>query len=106
MGKKKKRNVHARNRMLQHKVSVLLVSGVIAVLAVMLSVASISLHAKNQDYKAQETELEKQLEEERIRAEEIDDLEDYVGTDQYVEDVAKDKLGLIYPNEILFEAEP
>ena len=46
------------------------------------------------------------MEAERQRAEEIDDLEDYVGTDEYVEDVAKDKLGLVYPNEILFEAEP
>ena len=31
--------------------------------------------------------------------------EKYVGTDEYVEDVAKEKLGLVYPNEIIFEAE-
>lgn len=53
----------------------------------------------------QEVELEKQLEEEALRAEEIEELEGYVGTDEYVEDVAKDKLGLVYPNEILFQAE-
>ena len=47
----------------------------------------------------------KQLEQEELRAEEIDELEEYVGTDEYVEDVAKEKLGLVYPNEILFEAE-
>lgn len=27
------------------------------------------------------------------------------GTDEYVEDVAKDKLGLIHENEIIFRAE-
>ena len=63
------------------------------------------MHKKNKAYKAQEEELQKQLEEEELRAEEIEELEDYVGTDEYIEDVAKDKLGLVYPNEILFEAE-
>ena len=105
MKKTKKRNVRAR-RVLQHKLSILLISGVVVILGITLSVASISLNAKNQEYKAQERELEKQLEEEEARSEEIDELEEYVGTDEYVEDVAKDKLGLVYPNEILFEAEP
>lgn len=102
----KKRNVHLQRRVLHHKVSVLAISCVIVVLAVMLSVASISLNAKNRNYKAQEAELEAQLEDERLRAEEIEELEAYVGTEEYVEDVAKEKLGLVYPNEILFEAEP
>lgn len=105
MKKAKKRNTRTRRRMLEHRLSILLISCVIVVLGVTLSVASISLHKKNQNYKAQETELEKQLEEEELRAEEIDELEEYVGTDEYVEDVAKDKLGLVYPNEIRFEAE-
>ena len=105
MKKKKKRNTRARRRMLEHRLSILMISCVIVVLGVTLSVASISLHKKNTEYKAQEAELERQLEEEELRAEEIDELEEYVGTDEYVEDVAKDKLGLVYPNEILFEAE-
>ena len=106
MKKTKKRNSRVRRRTLQHKLSILLISGVVVILGITLSVASISLHAKNQEYKAQEAELEKQLEEQETRSEEIDELEKYVGTDEYVEDVAKDKLGLVYPNEILFEAEP
>ena len=105
MKKTKKRNAHVRRRMLQHRLSILLISCVIVVLGIVLSVGSISLHKKNQNYKAQEMELEKQLEEEALRAEEIDELEEYVGTDECIEDVAKDKLGLVYPNEILFEAE-
>lgn len=102
----KKRNVRAQRRVLHHKVSVLAISCVIVVLAITLSVASISLNAKNRNYKAQEAELQEQLEAERVRAEEIDELEEYVGTEEYVEDVAKEKLGLVYPNEIIFEAEP
>lgn len=105
MKKEKKRSMLARRRILQHRLSVLMISCVIVVLAIVLSVASISLHKKNQGYKVQEIELEKQLEKEALRTEEIDELEEYVGTDEYIEDVAKDKLGLVHPNEILFEAE-
>ena len=106
MNKRRKRSARAKTRILENKLSVLSICCVIVVLAVTLSVASISLHAKNQNYKTQEAELEKQLHAEEERADEIDELEEYVGTDEYVEDVAKDKLGLVYPNEILFEAEP
>ena len=49
--------------------------------------------------------IQEQLQNEEMRAEEIEELEDYVGTKEYIEDVAKDKLGLVHPNEILFEAE-
>ena len=50
--------------------------------------------------------LETQLKEEKERTEEIKEFEKYAGTDAYIEDVAKDKLGLIHKNEILFEPEP
>lgn len=102
----KKGHVRAKRHVLQHRMSVFSISAVILVLAITLSVASISLHKKNNEYKAQEAELEAQLEAEKARAEEIQELEEYVGTDEYVEDVAKEKLGLVYPNEILFEAAP
>jgi cell division protein DivIC len=105
MKKEKKKRVSARRRVLEHRLSILLISCVIVILGVTLSVASISLHKKNKAYKTQEAELERQLEEEALRAEEIEELEEYVGTDEYIEDVAKDKLGLVHPNEILFEAE-
>lgn len=105
MKKRKKRNVRVRRRLLEHRLSIMMISCVIVVLAVMLSVASISLHKKKQNYKAQEAELLQQLEQEELRSEEIDELDEYVGTDEYIEDVAKDKLGLVYPNEILFKAE-
>ena len=92
-------------RQLQHKLSMIAIAAVILVLGATLSVASVSLHAKNKEYMAQEAELEAQIQAEANRAEEIDELEEYVGTEEYVEDVAKEKLGLAYKNEILFRAE-
>lgn len=106
MKERKKRAKRMQRHALQHKISVLSISGVILLLAVVLSVGSVSLREKNAAYKAQEAELETQIEEENVRADEIDVLEEYVGTDEYVEDVAKEKLGLVNPNEILFQAEP
>lgn len=93
-----------KKRMQSHKSSVLGICAVIVLLVVVVSVGSINLHAKNQEYIAQEQELVAQIEEEKNRAEEIEELEEYVGTDEYVEQVAKDKLGLVYENEIIFKS--
>ena len=53
---------------------------------------------------AQQTaELNKQLKEETERTDEINALADYMQSDQYIEDMAKSKLGLAYDNEIIFK---
>ena len=62
------------------------------------------LKAKNREYQAQETELKEQIQAEKDRSKEIKELDKYVGTDKYVEDVAKEKLGLVHNNEIIFKA--
>ena len=102
--KEKNRNKRQRTRMRRHKASILSICGVILLLTIILSVGSISLLSKNRRYQQQEAELMAQLKE-KARTEEIEEFEEYAGTDSYIEDVAKDKLGLIYENEILFEPE-
>ena len=97
---------HKKRRGLQHRISVISISGVVLLLMLILGVGSISMQEKNQNYKAQEAALQEQIAAEIAREEEISELEAYVGSDKYVEDVAKAKLGLINPNEIIFKAEP
>lgn len=75
---------------------------VIFLLAVM-SIQIMRLYDKNQEYVAREAELNEQLEEETERQNQIADYEDYIGSQQYVEDTAKSKLGLVYDNEIIFK---
>ncbi|MCF2554738.1 septum formation initiator family protein [Faecalicatena contorta] len=87
-----------------HKRSMLAVSFVLVLLLVVVSANSITLRAKDKAYQAQEAELERQIEEEKERSSEIDELEKYVGTDEYIEEVAKEKLGLVNENEIIFKA--
>lgn len=40
-----------------------------------------------------------------MRSKEIENLKEYVQSDKYIEDVARDKLGLVFEDEILFQAE-
>lgn len=48
-------------------------------------------------------QLEKRYTEESERAEEIENMQQYMQSDQYIEDIAKSKLGLAYDNEIIFK---
>ena len=102
--KQKSRRRRQKKRVQRHKRSVLAISSVILLLLVMVSINGITLRAKEKSYVAQETELKKQIKEEKNRASKIDELEDYVGTDEYVEDVAREKLGLVHKGEIIFRA--
>ena len=75
---------------------------VIAFLAVMV-VQIVRIKAKDVEYEAKEQELKQEYEEETQRATELDDLESYMQSSEYIEDVAKSKLGLTYENEIIFK---
>ena len=52
-----------------------------------------------------EQQLQEQIAAEEERAEEIAEYEKYTQTKKYIEDVAKDKLGLVYEGEIVFKDE-
>lgn len=88
--------------MRRHRQSVMLVSTVVLLLAVMVFFGSIKLQAKNKEYKRQEAELETQIAEAKERAEEIEEYQEYVQTDEYAKEIAREKLGLVDPDEILF----
>ncbi len=88
----------------QHKRSVLLISAIMVLLTGVLSVNAARLYQKNQLYKQQEAELRAQIEDEKARSKEVEEYEEYVKTDEYIKDVAEKKLGLVDPNEIIFQA--
>ena len=55
------------------------------------------------NYQTKEAELQQEKQDETQRSSELDDLEEYMKSSQYIEDVAKSKLGLTYKNEIIFK---
>lgn len=64
---------------------------------------SICLKEELTSYQAKLTDLERDLEEEEQRTRQLKELEEYMQTDQYAEDLAREKLGLVKENEIVFE---
>jgi len=103
--KMRSRRRRLRKGMRGHRQSVFAIIAVLVILVAVVSVNSVTLRAKDKAYRAQEIELAEQIEEEKARSKEIDELEKYVSTNEYVEEVAKAKLGLVHENEIIFKAE-
>lgn len=81
------------------------IAGIVMVLLVGLLMQSQKLEVQNANYEQQKEKLEQQIRDEELRASEIGKLKEYVQSDKYIEDVARDKLGLVYEDEILFQAE-
>ncbi len=105
MGIKQKSSKRRQKKRVQtHRRSILSISFVVVMLIVVMSVNAMSLKAKEETYQIQVADLTNQIQEEEARSAEIDELEEYVGTDEYVEEVAKEKLGLVYENELIFRA--
>ena len=80
-----------------------MILSVLCLLSGVLGVNAVKLHAKNTAYRHQEAELKTQIKSEQARAEEIKEYEQYVQTDDYMKEIAEDKLNLVDPNEIVFK---
>jgi len=74
-------------------------------LVVVVAVSSVGLMAKKETYRQREIALEEQIAAEEARKKEIEEFETYSHTKKYIEEVARDKLGLVYEGEILFKDE-
>lgn len=72
-------------------------------LAVTVTIKGSSLKDKDLEYQIKEENLMVQKEKEKDRAAELSEYRIYVQTKQYIEEVAKQKLGLVNPDEILLK---
>ena len=71
----------------------------VVVLTLIMSVQIGHLYQVNEGYKQDEKTKQAQLKDEQ----ELQEKEAYVGSDQYIVDTAKSKLGMTYPDEIVFK---
>ena len=83
----------------------IMVTMVVLMVLIVVSVKSIELRQKQEAYAARIEQLQEQVEAENQRALEIEEYGKYTQTKKYVEEVAKDKLGLVYEGEIIFKSE-
>lgn len=95
----------AYRRRRQNRFGMFLVSIVVVMMLIVVAYNSVGLMAKREAYRQREASLEEQIAAENERAQEIEEFESYTHTMKYIEEVARDKLGLVYEGEILFKDE-
>ena len=98
--KKKRKKIIIRNRL-----SVIGILIVALILNVIVLIQTRKEQQINSVYRETEQELQAMSEQESERAREIEELKEKITTDEYIEKIAIEKLGLVPENEIIFEEE-
>lgn len=99
MGKSRRR----RKDKWGNRMALIGITFVVFSLAVMITLGSSPLKDKDLEYQIREENLTAQRDKELERAKELEEYRIYVQTKQYIEEVAKQKLGLVNPDEILLK---
>ena len=100
---KRKRHSRARKYEIQNKVAMKGIVVVVCLLLVVLLFHGRSLQDKVNENEVRLSQLQEAYEKEQERTKEIEDLQEYMQSDEYIEQYAKEKIGLLKENEILFK---
>lgn len=84
-------------------VSVILIIIILILLIIIVGVGRHNILVKQREYDKKQSMLEEQIEQEKLRSEEIEEYGKYTKTKKFVEDMAKEKLGLVKDDEIVFK---
>ncbi len=106
-GKYGRHVVVMRNRRISHNYTWLAGLAVIALMLVICFVVGRSsgkLEDKNNLYDKQIAELDVQIADQNERRDELNTRSVYVTTKQFIEEFAREKLGLVYEDELIFRA--
>ena len=99
------RTIRARYKTtsIHNRLGLVLAGIAVTLLTIVVFIRSVSLYQKLHQYETRIDALETQIETEEARTEEIEEFKKYTTTRKYIEEVAKEKLGLVYPGEIIFK---
>ena len=103
MKRSKKRRNH--QKIANNYLGMAAIAIVVLILLVGLTMQSNNLKARIAVSDAKAAALQQSIEDEQDRTKEIDEQKEYMQTDEYIAEVARDKLGLVKGNEIVFEEE-
>lgn len=92
-------------RVRKNKTGVGIITFVILMLFITLTYLMFCLKQDLSEKQKVENRLEKAITRQEDRKEEIEKLKVYVQTKQYVEDMAREKLGMVYEDEIILKEE-
>lgn len=105
MSKTVGRSMSKKNNKITTKLGMVLVVSCLILLAVVVLYKAQSLKAQKESLQVQAAELQEQLDSAKEDYKKLEEREKYMQTDEYVEDVARSQLGLIYPDEIVVKPE-
>lgn len=94
-----------RKKPMQNRLSTVMITMIVIIFLGVVYVQIIELSAKRDLQNIKIEELEASIMEQDKVAEGLVELGRYMLTKKFIEDVAKEKLGLVYPNEIVFKEE-
>ena len=94
-----------KKRMNQNGIAMLSITFVVGVLFIAMMTMSLNLQQQISDCKTEMKEVQSQIDEENERTKEIDETKERMDTDEYVAEVAREKLGLVKDNDIVFKEE-
>lgn len=98
-----KTNKRKRSERMGNRFAMITITLVVISLALVLNAKVNSLKEKNNINMQRSQRLQAQIEAEEQRAQELEKYRIYVQTKQYIEEMAKEKLGLVNPDEIVIK---
>jgi cell division protein DivIC len=81
------------------------ISIVVLILFGIISYRRIGLADERENAAIKLEQLDSRIEEQTERKKDIEELKEYTKTKEYKEEIARNKLGLVYEDEIIFEPE-
>ena len=88
---------------LNNRIALIGITMVVLSLAVIVQTRGVDLKKKDLEYQIKEEQLEAQVAAEEERAAQLEEYRVYVQTKQYIEKIAKEKLGLVNKDEVLLK---
>ena len=87
----------------QNRLSMGLAAVVVGILIVVILVACAGLVRRLHSNNERIAELNGEIVKEEQRAQDIEEYKEYTQTREYIEEVAREKLGLVYEGEVIFK---
>lgn len=100
---RRKRKQTAGKQATRNKAAMVGISTVVTMLLAVLLVQGQDLQKRIQQNNQRKEELLAETEKEQERTGEIEDMEEYMQSDEYIEKIAREKIGLVKDNEIIFK---
>lgn len=105
MGERVSKKGKKKNKRLITKREVIVIVGCLILMALVVAYEGKVLISEKAGLQSQRAELEAELEQAQREYSELEQRQAYMSTDEYVEDVARSQLGLVYPDEIVIKPE-